>query len=65
MFNLVNSNDLNILSSLCSKIIDLNQDDYDLASCCLHFEYIIVMNKGMETYMRQHIASSNGIAAGH
>lgn len=64
MFNLVNSNDLNILSSLCSKIIDLNQDDYDLASCCLHFEYIIVMNKGMETYMRQHIASSNGIAAG-
>ena len=64
MFNLVNSNDLNILSSLCSKLIELNQDEKDILSQCLHFEYIIVMNKGMETYMRQHIASTNGIAAG-
>lgn len=65
MFNLINSNDLDILSELCAEIIKHNDDNEDLMTRCLRFERIIVMNKGIQTYMRQHIASSKtGIAAG-
>lgn len=64
MFTLINSNDLDHLSELCALIIGANHDE-DILARCLHFEHIIVMNKGMETYMRQHIAASEaGIAAG-
>ena len=65
MFNLINSNDLNWLSDICTEIIKINNSRFSLVERCLHFEKIIVMNKGMETYMRQHIASSSSkIAAG-
>lgn len=61
LMNVINSNDLTTLAALCSKIISSitppNSNPFA-------FEKVIVMNKGMQTYLQQEIAKQNGVCSG-
>lgn len=58
-FQVVNSNDLEVLSSVCAQIIH----DHPLLDP-LSKEIVLVMNSGMRTYLNQEIALKNKIASG-
>lgn len=58
-FQVVNSNDLEVLSSVCARIIQ----DHPLSDP-LKKDLVLVMNSGMQTYLNQEIAVKNGIASG-
>lgn len=60
--NVVNSSDLKLLVNLCSNII--SSEALSLGDSPFEYEKIIVMNKGMQTYLQQEIASLNGICSG-
>lgn len=61
LMNVINSNDLTTLAALCSKIISSvpspNPNPFA-------FEKVIVMNKGMQTYLQQEISEQNGVCSG-
>lgn len=60
LLNVVNSNDLSILSSICSNRISLKTEN----SNPFARDKIIVMNKGMQMYLQQEIAHNNLICSG-
>lgn len=60
--NVVNSNDISLLSALCSKVIkELNVEGINNP---FYTEKIVVMNKGMQTYLQQEFATDIGVCAG-
>lgn len=60
--NVVNSNDISLLSALCSKVIkELKVEGINNP---FYTEKIVVMNKGMQTYLQQEFASDIGVCAG-
>ena len=61
LMNVINSNDLTTLAALCSKIISSVPSPN---SNPFAFEKVIVMNKGMQTYLQQEIAEQNGVCSG-
>ena len=58
--NVVNSNDLSILSFICSNRISLKSNNVNPFAR----DKIIVMNKGMQMYLQQEIAHNNLICSG-
>lgn len=61
LMNVINSNDLTTLAALCSRIISSITPPNDNPFA---FEKVIVMNKGMQTYLQQEIAKQNGVCSG-
>ena len=61
LMNVINSNDLTTLAALCSKIISSVPSPN---SNPFAFEKVIVMNKGMQTYLQQEISEQNGVCSG-
>lgn len=61
LMNVINSNDLTTLAALCSKIISSVPSPN---SNPFAFEKVIVMNKGMQTYIQQEISEQNGVCSG-
>lgn len=60
--NVVNSSDLKLLVNLCSSII--SSKALSVGDSPFDYEKVIVMNKGMQTYLQQEIAKINGICSG-
>ena len=60
--NVINSNDLSLLSAICSNLIT----NKTITANCSPFiqDKILVMNKGMQIYLQQEIALNNGICSG-
>ena len=61
LMNVINSNDLTTLAALCSRIISSITPPNDNPFA---FEKVIVMNKGMQTYLQQEIAKQIGVCSG-
>lgn len=61
--NVVNSNDLNLLSTICARIVQKPPRGAKVNNP-FHFDKVIVMNKGMQTYLQEQISSNNKVCAG-
>ena len=60
--NVINSNDLSTLALICSQVIQKLTPPNN--GNPFAFEKVIVMNKGMQTYLQQEIAKINGVCSG-
>ena len=62
LMNVINSNDLSTLALICSQVIQKLTPPNN--GNPFAFEKVIVMNKGMQTYLQQEIAKQNGVCSG-
>lgn len=62
LMNVINSNDLSTLALICSQVIQKLTPPNN--GNPFAFEKVIVMNKGMQTYLQQEIAKINGVCSG-
>lgn len=63
VLNVIDSNDVSLLCTLCAELMK-SEVFNDTSVSPLLLDKVIIMNKGMQTYIQQKIASLNGICSG-
>ncbi len=63
VLNVIDSNDVSLLCTLCAELMK-SEVFNDTSVSPLLLDKVIIMNKGMQTYIQQKIASINGICSG-
>ena len=62
VLNVIDSNDVSLLCTLCAELMK-SEVFNDTSVSPLLLDKVIIMNKGMQTYIQQKIASLNGICS--